>query len=135
MKDGNNKFQQPLYANSGFHFDRNNERTLQLWEEKYLLVHTGRVQQMVIQPLLIHHYFGNSLRLYILPVEVANGNLWGTNPKQVGKIPKNLIVLHASWTTNSTHKILKKEEKNDTKMKHPQMVASKQTPLWLFWDI
>jgi len=109
MKDGNSKFQQPLYANSGFHFNRNNERTLQLWEETYLHAHTARVQQMVIQPLLMHHYFVNSLRLYILPVEFANGNLWGTNPKQVGKIPKNWIVLHASWTSNATHKIKKFE--------------------------
>ena len=29
----------------------------------------------------------------------------------------------------------KETKKNGTTTKHPQMVASKQTPLWLFWDI
>ena len=31
-----------------------------------------------------------------------------------------------------THEKTRKE--NGTKMKHPQMVVSKQTALWLFWD-
>jgi hypothetical protein len=35
----------------------------------------------------------------------------------------------------NTQKRKTKRRKNGTKMKHPQMVASKQTPLWLFWDI
>ena len=47
------------------------------------------------------------------------------------KIPdtKNIKKTH----TQKTQK--RRRKKNSTKMKHPQMVASKQTPLWLFWDI
>ena len=106
MKDGNSNTQQPLYANSGFHFNRYNERTLKLWEETYLNAHTAPVQQQVIQPLLIHHFFVNSLRVYILPNEFANGNLWQI-PGGTGRIPKNWIVLHASWTSNLPHKVKK----------------------------
>jgi len=106
MKDGNSNTQQPLYANSGFHFNRYNERTLMLWEETYLNAHTAPVQQQVIQPLLIHHFFVNSLRVYILPNEFANGNLWQI-PGSTKRIPKNWIVLHASWTSNITHKVKK----------------------------
>lgn len=103
MKDGNSIVQQPLYANSGFHFNRPTNRTLLFWKEAYLLAHTTRVQQRLVQPLLIHHYFVNGLRLLILPPEFTNGNYW-QDQGGVGRIPPNWIVLHASWTKNAQHK-------------------------------
>merc|ERR1711865_460551 len=106
MKDGNNNGQQPLYANSGFHFNRYNERTLLLWEETYLMGHTSNAQQTILSPLLIHHYFVNGLRIYLLPPRFTNGNYWmGKN--KIDRVPSDWVVLHASWTTNMEAKIEK----------------------------
>jgi len=106
MKDGNNNAQQPLYANSGFHFNRYNERTLLLWEEAYLMGHTSNAQQTILSPLLIHHYFVNGLRVYLLPPRFTNGNYWmGKN--KIDRVPSDWVVLHASWTTNMEAKIEK----------------------------
>jgi len=111
MKDGNNAQQQPLFANSGCHFSRNNERTQLLWKDIYLNAHQARNDQSIVSPLLIHHYFVNSLRVYILPPIFTNGNYFGIQGPT--RVPENAIVLHASWTNNITDKVNKWKHINE----------------------
>eukprot|EP00854_Cymbomonas_tetramitiformis_P020756 gene20756-24875_t len=102
MSDGDSTTEQPIYANAGFIFNRNSERTRKFWTDAFLNGHREKKQQLIMKPLLIHHYFTRNLRLFILPDIFANGHRF----RGAGRLSTaTLTVAHMSWTTNLTQKI------------------------------
>jgi len=100
--DGGNTQWQPLYANSGFHFTRNNQRTRRFWRECYLNADRFQTQQQTVEPLLVHHYFLYGLKVHILSDQFANGHLFNGKWSMV---PSAWKTAHASWTVNATDKV------------------------------
>lgn len=108
MYDGGSRFEQPVYANSGFVFVRNTRRSRLFWREAFLAGHTTRTQQSITGPLLVHHFFNNGLQFHILGNQFTNGHLLQLTRKATAHmLPHNWIVAHASWTQNHTNKVVK----------------------------
>jgi len=109
MNDGNSEYQQPIYINTGFMFMRNTARTRLLWLEAYLNGHTSNAQQSIVNPLVVHHYFVNNLRVFVLSDVFLNGDKFTTeaNAKEVlpGGTWSGWMVAHSSWTRNASVKV------------------------------
>ena len=104
MYDGPNKYQQPLYINSGFFLVKNNPRSHSLWRAAFLNGHAFASQQPMLEKLLVHYYFNAGLTIHVLDDRFANGHHLVTNHH---KVPDNWIVFHTSWTRNLTVKIVR----------------------------
>ena len=106
--DGGNPHQQPIYANAGFFFVRQSNRSRTFWQEAYACASSMNSQQAILRPLLLQHYFNNNLRLHILGPRFVGGHQLDLNgPSSTNPIPRDWIIAHASWTFNATQKVAK----------------------------
>jgi len=108
MYDGLNLRFQPLYYNSGFFFCANNQYTKKTWEvlfNNYASVLYYRSQQFPLN-IIMNTMKERGLRTMRLDeVEFLNGHRLNDNKRNIGNIPDETYVVHASWTSNKKDKI------------------------------